>query len=58
MTQMQSGASGPQQRESQAQSNIYTVLVIVATLFTAAAAIYLGYRNLELFGTVLPPPGG
>jgi hypothetical protein len=55
---MQSGASGPQQPELQAQSNIYTVLVIIATLFTAAAAIYLGYRNLELFGTVLPPPGG
>ena len=58
MTRMSSDFPGSQQAEPPAQSNIYTVLVIIATLFVAAATIYLGYRNFELFGKIFPPSGG
>jgi hypothetical protein len=51
------GSSGPQRAEPQT-SNIYTVLIIIATVFAAVAAVYVGYRTFELFGTMLPPAGG
>ena len=58
MTRMNSDLASPPQVEPTSQSNIYTVMVIIATLFVAAATIYLGYRNFELFGTIFPPSGG
>jgi hypothetical protein len=57
MTRMGPGPSGPQRAEPQT-SNIYTVLIIIATVFAAMAAVYVGYRTFELFGTILPPAGG
>jgi hypothetical protein len=58
MTRINNGFPGSQQPEPAAQDTIYTVLVIIATLFVAAATIYLGYRVFELFGTIFPPSGG
>ncbi len=42
---------------TKADNDVYTVLVIVSFLFVLAATLYVGFRALELFGTVLPPPG-
>lgn len=39
------------------ESDIYTVLVLVAFLFVLAATVYVGYRAQTLFGTLLPPGG-
>jgi hypothetical protein len=41
-----------------ADSDVYTVLMLIAFLFVLTATIYVGYRAVELFGTILPPPGG
>jgi flagellin-like protein len=40
-----------------AENDIFTVLIVVAFLFVLAATIYVGYRALTLFGSLLPPPG-
>ncbi len=40
-----------------ADSDIYTALMLVAFLFVLVATIYVGYRAMTLFGSVLPPPG-
>lgn len=41
----------------QAESDVYTALMLVAFLFVLVATIYVGYRAWTLFGGVLPPPG-
>ena len=40
--------------EYQPESNIYTVLTIVATLFLAAGTVYVGFRAQALYGSWLP----
>lgn len=40
------------------QNDIYTGLIVIAFLFLLAATVYVGYRAVVLFGSVLPPPGG
>lgn len=42
----------------QAENDVYTAMMMVAFLFVLAAALYVGYRALSLFGTLLPPGGG
>ena len=39
------------------ENDVYTVLILVAFLFVLTATIYVGYRALMLFGTLLPPGG-
>jgi len=39
------------------ENDIYTVLVLIAFLSVFTATIYVGFRAVELFGTLLPPPG-
>ncbi len=36
------------------ESDIFTVLIIVATVFVAAATVYTSVRANELFGSWLP----
>jgi hypothetical protein len=55
---MTTAGSGPVRgTRMKADSDIYTVLMAVAFLFTLTATIYIGYRVFYLFDTVLPPPG-
>lgn len=54
MTMMSSGGPGPR---GPAVNDIYTVLMVVSFLFVLLATIYVGYRALSLFGTLMPPPG-
>jgi hypothetical protein len=41
-----------------AENDIYTALMVVAFLFGLAATLYVGFRAMSLFGTLVPPPGG
>lgn len=49
--------SGRSTARPRAESDVYTVLMIVAFLFVLVATIYVGYRAYTFFGTLLPPPG-
>ncbi len=40
-----------------AESDVYTALLGVGFLSLLAAAVYVCYRTLTLFGTLLPPGG-
>lgn len=44
-------------RSSSSDSDIYTVLMVVAFLFTLIATIYIGFRAQTLFGSLIPPGG-
>ena len=55
MTKLGSGAVRGQRPA--AENDVYTVLMLIAFLFTLAATIYLVVRAMSLFGTVLPPGG-
>lgn len=37
-----------------AQNSIYTVLLIVATLFMLLGTVFIAWRSVELFGAWLP----
>ena len=56
---MAKASKGPTRAISRpaAESDVYTVMVFVAFLFSLAALIYVGYRTMTLFGSLLPPPG-
>ncbi len=54
MSQLSTPGSGA---SPSSESDIYTVLIIVAFLFVIIATVYVGYRAMQLFGTVLPPGG-
>lgn len=56
MTQF--NAPGPARSRPDADSDIYTVLLIIAALALLVSAIYVGYRAYTLFGSLLPPGGG
>ena len=45
---------GNEPSEYQPESNIYTVLTIVATVFLAAGTIYVAFRAQTLYGSWLP----
>ena len=55
MTSMSPGPSRGTQ--SKAENDVYTVLVLIAFLFVLVATLYVGFRAVDLFGTILPPPG-
>ena len=55
MTRVSSGPSGGSQ--ARADNDVYTVLVLVSFLFVLAETLYVGFRAVELFDTILPPPG-
>ena len=40
-----------------AENDVYTAMIAVAFLFVLVATIYVGYRAMNLFGSLLPPPG-
>ena len=40
-----------------AENDVYTAMMVVAFLFVLVATLYVGYRAMSLFGTILPPPG-
>lgn len=40
-----------------AENDVYTAMMAVACLFVLVATIYVGYRAMSLFGSLLPPPG-
>ena len=51
-------SGGPRQVQTSGENDIYTGLLFVAFLFVLAATIFVGYKCLALFGTILPPAGG
>ena len=53
---MQSITSGMSAARA-SDSDVYTVLMLVATLFSLTATIYVAYRAATFFGKVLPPGG-
>lgn len=55
MTQM---TTGPTSGEGPARNDLYTVLIIVAAVFVWVAALLAIVRDIQLFGSVLPPAGG
>ncbi len=40
---------------AKAQNDIYTILLMIGTVFVLAATIVLGYVCYEYYGTILPP---
>lgn len=55
MTQM--GSMGGGAGRPAADNDVYTALAAIAFLFVLVATIYVGYRAMTLFGTLLPPGG-
>lgn len=55
MSQMTTPGGMSAQRS--ADNDVYTVLMLVATLFSLTATIYIAYRAAAFFGSVLPPGG-
>ena len=55
MTKLNTGPSRPS--GPRAENDIYTALTCVAFLFILVATIYVGYRAMTLFGSLLPPGG-
>jgi hypothetical protein len=55
MTQM---TTGPTSGEGPARNDLYTLLIIVAAVFVWIAAILAIVRDIQLYGSVLPPAGG
>jgi hypothetical protein len=54
---MASGPSSVGRSRADADSDVYTVLLLVAFLSLLLATIYVGYRAVSLFGGLLPPGG-
>jgi hypothetical protein len=40
------------------ESDVYTVLLIISTLALLTATIYVAYRSVTQFGSLIPPAGG
>lgn len=49
--------AAPRTSRPAADNDVYTVLLLTATLFLLLALIYVGYRTQVLFGSLMPPPG-
>lgn len=43
---------------SNAQDDLYTVLLIVATFILFIGIVYMSVRTVNLFGSIFPPAGG
>ncbi|MFO0973942.1 MAG: hypothetical protein U1A27_10965 [Phycisphaerae bacterium] len=43
---------------SRTESDVYSVLSVIAAVFLCGAVVFLVIRLLSLYGTVLPPAGG
>ncbi|NLF32434.1 MAG: hypothetical protein GX591_16280 [Planctomycetes bacterium] len=56
MTQMNTPGAG--RMRPSAESDIYTVLVLIGLLSMLIETIYVGYRAMTLFGSLLPPGVG
>lgn len=41
-----------------AENDVFTALLLISTLVALGATVYIGYRAMSLFDTVLPPGGG
>jgi hypothetical protein len=50
------GTPGPGM-QAPGESDVYTVLMVAATVALLAALVYVSYRALSLFETLLPPGG-
>jgi len=50
-------ATGPSSSRPTADNDIYTVLVVIAFLSLLLSTIYVAYRAITMFGTLLPPGG-
>lgn len=48
-------AEGPSY--GRADSNVYTILLIIATVVMVGATVYVGIRHQQLFGTLNPFTG-
>lgn len=51
-------SSVPRLPRPDAESDVYTALLLVALLFILAGTAYVGYKAQTLFGTIIPPGGG
>lgn len=49
--------TGPRSSRPGGETDVYTVLLLVAFLFLLVATIYVAYRSVTLFGGLLPPGG-
>ena len=49
--------AGPDQRvfRQKPASNVYTALLIIATICVTAATVFVIVRSDQLFGSILPP---
>ena len=56
MTQL-GGGRGPAFR-GRPQSDIYTVLLAIATAFVLAGTVYVSAQLVRVFGSLTPPTGG
>jgi hypothetical protein len=54
---MTSMSPGPGRSRPAAENDVYTALLCVAFLSVLIATVYVGYRALSMFGTLLPPGG-
>ena len=55
---MAKGDTSPKPLQAKAGSDVYTVLVIIATLFVTLGAAFLIYRSMTLFDQWLPMGAG
>lgn len=40
-----------------ADDDIYTIMIVIAMLFLLVAMLYVGYRTVSLYGSLIPPGG-
>ncbi len=58
MTQATSNFPAGQAPVGKARNDIYTVLLIIATVFVFAATMVMGYVCYDYYGTFLPTSAG
>ena len=58
MTQAGNSFPTPPTPVGKARNDVYTVLLIIGTVFVLAATIVLGYVCYDYYGTILPLSGG
>ena len=56
MTQTNGGfTTQPAAPVVKARNDVYTLLLIIGTIFVLAATVYMGYVCYDHYGTILPP---
>ena len=58
MSQFNSGPVPTQPAVPRAGTDLYTVLLIVATALLVIGTIFVAVRTQQLFGSLFPPSGG